>query len=328
MRQYNRGLDIGRLVFACLIPFLHIPFVDGSAIEIIRQYFSRLGVPFFFAVSGYLLSQSVSSRGAIEALKRYVKRIGIMLLVWLVAYFPLYINNNEFIEMPIRVLFFKTPGYLWYLSAMVFASALFCLIKNKKVMYLTALVVYIIGTLGNGSYSWLVPECTWYTEIFLTTRNGLFFAFPLMCAGDYIGSRKRFNTWKGKDWALIILMAVVFWMEVHFCRSHVKASADCSMYITLPILTMMLLKLFATHFTGGIKRTHDTQVKIFTTPIAKWSSAIYVLQYGIITVGGGLLNIIDIVGISQYLIIYALTIIGALAFSVVLNKVKISKYII
>ena len=46
MRKYNRGLDIGRLVFACLIPFLHIPFADGLVIEIIRQYFSRLGVPF------------------------------------------------------------------------------------------------------------------------------------------------------------------------------------------------------------------------------------------------------------------------------------------
>lgn len=250
-----------------------------------------------------------------------------MLLVWLVVYFPLYMDNNEFVEMPIRVLLFKTPGYLWYLSAMVFAGALFCLIKNKKVMYLTALVVYIIGTLGNGSYSWLVPECTWYTDIFLTTRNGLFFAFPLMCAGDYIGSHERFNTWKGKDWALIILMAMLFGVEVYLCRSQVKAGVDCSMYIILPILTMLLVKLFATHFTGGTKKAH-IQVKVFATPIAKWSSAIYALQYGIITVCSLLLNKFDIVGTSQCIIIYMLTIIGALAFSVVLNKVKISKYII
>ena len=110
MRKYNRGLDIGRLVFACLIPFLHIPFADGLVIEIIRQYFSRLGVPFFFAVSGYLLSRSVRSRGSTEALKRYVKRIGIMLLVWLVVYFPLYMDNNEIVEKPIREMLFKTPG--------------------------------------------------------------------------------------------------------------------------------------------------------------------------------------------------------------------------
>ena len=201
--------------------------------------------------------------------------------------------------MPIRVLLFKTPGYLWYLSAMVFVGVLFCLIKNKKVMYLTALFFYTIGTLGNGSYSWLVPDCTWYTEIFLTTRNGLFFAFPLMCAGDYIGSCERFNTWKGKDWVLIILMAIVFWTEVHLCRNQVRASADCSRYITLSILTMMLMNLFTTHFTGGTKSVH-TQAKIFTTPIAKWSSAIYALQYSIITVcGRRLLNIVDIVGIPQ-----------------------------
>ena len=326
MKQYNRGLDIGRLLFALLIPFLHIPFEDGFAIETTRQYFSRLGVPFFFAVSGYLLSKSVSSRGPIVALKRYIKRSGIMLLVWLVIYFPLYMNSSEFTAMPIRVLLFKTPGYLWYLSAMIFAGVLFCLIKNKKVMYLSALILYIIGTLNNGSYSWLVPECSWYTAIFLTTRNGLFFAFPLMCAGEYIGSREDFNTWKAKDWPIIILMVIFFWVEFFICRSHVEANADCSMYITLPILTMMLVKLFATHFTGSAKYAH-VQVRVFTTPIAKWSSAIYVLQYGIITAGGVLLNMINIVGTLQCLIIYALVIIGALFFSVLLNNTKISKYI-
>lgn len=314
-------------MFALLIPFLHIPFKDGLVIEIIRQYFSRLGVPFFFAVSGYLLSKSISFRGHIVALKRYIKRSGIMLLVWLVIYFPLYMSSNEFTAMPIRVLLFKTPGYLWYLSAMIFAGVLFCLIKNKKVMYVSALVLYIIGTLGNGSYSWLLHECSWYTAIFLTTRNGLFFAFPLMCAGAYIGARGDFLTWKTKDWALIILMVILFWLEVHLCRSQVNASADCSMYFSLPILTMMLVKLFATHFTGSAEKAL-VQAKIFTTPIAKWSSAIYVLQYGIITVGGGLLNIIDISGTFQCLITYVFVIIGALVFSILLNNTKISKYII
>ncbi len=81
MKQYNKGLDIGRFVFALLIPFLHIPFADGIATEIIRQYFARLGVPYFFAVSGYFLSCSISTRGPDKALKRYLKRIGIMLLI-------------------------------------------------------------------------------------------------------------------------------------------------------------------------------------------------------------------------------------------------------
>ncbi len=234
-------------------------------------------------------------------------------------------GNEEFTAMPIRVLLFRTPGYLWYLSAMSLASVPFCLIRNKRAMYLMAIALYIFGTLGNGSYSWLMSECTWYTGIFLTTRNGLFFAFPLMCAGDYIGSSENFNLWRGKDWILTILATAAFWAEVFLCRSRVESGADCSMYFVLPLLTMMLMKLFATHFKN---ETKSGQLKLLKIPVAKLSSSIYLLQYGVITVGGYCLKRIHIIGAAQNLVIYVGIIIGAWIFSMLLSNTKISKYVI
>ena len=60
----NVLLDIMRVIMACLIPFLHIPKDDSFInIRLIEVYVSRLGVPFFFAVSGYFLYTSVEKNG-------------------------------------------------------------------------------------------------------------------------------------------------------------------------------------------------------------------------------------------------------------------------
>jgi len=68
LRKY-KGIGAGRLLFACLIPLLHIGFEYGVGIDLVRQYISRLGVPYFFSVSGMFLINSIRNRGHIEALK-------------------------------------------------------------------------------------------------------------------------------------------------------------------------------------------------------------------------------------------------------------------
>ncbi|MDI9460894.1 MAG: acyltransferase family protein [Saccharofermentanales bacterium] len=80
MRKY-KGLDIGRVIFAYFIPFLHIGFPANVGVEIIRRYISRLGVPFFFVVSGMFLYKSIEKYGNMKALQKYALRVGRMLLV-------------------------------------------------------------------------------------------------------------------------------------------------------------------------------------------------------------------------------------------------------
>ena len=81
--QRYKWMDMAKFLFACLIPFLHVEFGKNAAIEFVGQYMSRLGVPFFFAFSGMMLSFSIEHRGGSVALKRFLKRIAKLLIVWL-----------------------------------------------------------------------------------------------------------------------------------------------------------------------------------------------------------------------------------------------------
>lgn len=151
MRKY-KGIDVGRVIFACLIPILHIPFSDSMVIDIIRQYISRLGVPFFFAISGMFLSKSIEKFGINAALKRYLIRVGRVLLIWLLIYSPLLIIGADSYLRLFQQILFKTPAFLWYLSSLLFAAIPFCLVKNRKTLYVCAAVLYIFGTIFGETY--------------------------------------------------------------------------------------------------------------------------------------------------------------------------------
>lgn len=151
MKSRYTGIDICRVMFACLIPLLHISLPDSIPLYIVRQYVSRLGVPFFFAVSGMFLSKAIADRGNLAAMKKQLWRIGVMLCIWFCIYAPLFSRGRY----SINEYLFLTPGYLWYLSAMLFAVIPFCLIKNKSAKHGIAMLLYIVGTLFGGSYQWL-----------------------------------------------------------------------------------------------------------------------------------------------------------------------------
>ena len=54
--QQYRQIDFVKWIMACAIVLLHLPF-DNLWISIIQQYISRLGVPIFFAFSGFFVTQ-------------------------------------------------------------------------------------------------------------------------------------------------------------------------------------------------------------------------------------------------------------------------------
>lgn len=263
MRKY-KGIDIGRVIFACLIPLLHISF-KGAEIEIIRQYLSRLGVPFFFVVAGMFLVKSVESKGAVEALKQYALKIGRMLLIWLVIYLPILLLRQE--GVTIQEIVFKTPAYLWYLTGLLAASVPFCLVRNRKMLFYASIALYVFGTLFGESYKWLIGGFPAYESIFLTTRNGLFFALPLMCIGE--------QTWRKEKPALpqLALYGGLLIAEIIFVGAHASPTDDRSMYFCLPLFMYEFIILcrqwnpeINTRWFGGI------------------SSAIYLMQFGIITI--------------------------------------------
>lgn len=270
MQRTYPGIDILKYIFACLIPLLHIPF-GGSAPVLLQQYVARLGVPFFFAASGFFLARSLKKRGPKEVVLRHLTRVGKLLLVWLVIYSPILLVSMSDDPTPVRTLLFKTPAYLWYLSALLVAGIPFCLIRNRKLLWGLAGALYLFGTLIGESWSWLTGGFPGYTEVFLTTRNGLFFGLPMMCAGELAGHLPS-RTVKMELFGLVAAV-VALWAEIFFVLRHAVSGADTSLYLLLPVVAYFLLRcslyLRAGRDTGCLR---DASVSI------------YVMQFGFITV--------------------------------------------
>ncbi len=263
------SVDMGKFFFSCLIPFLHIPFDNNCLIYFVRQYISRFGVPFFFVASGFFLSSSIKRRGSVTALKRYEKRILHLLVLWLIIYSPILLRSMDSPVSFVKELLFLTPAYLWYLSALVFAAIPFCLISNRKLLWLFSAIFYFIGTLFSGSYSWFSGGIPAYTSFFLTTRNGLFFALPLLCVGEFAHIGLKISGIATK--LLFAASAIIVFLEISYVGHNVSSSADRSMYFSLPVFSYFLFIC--------IKNANCTFNSTF------WGNAsisIYLMQYGII----------------------------------------------
>lgn len=301
MHKY-KGIDIGRLIFACLIPLLHIGMSDQVSF-VVKQYFSRLGVPFFFAVSGMFLIKSVNKNGGTVAFKKYALKIGRMLFIWLVIYLPILVLRQGGVS--IREILFKTPAFLWYLTALLVASVPFCLVRNRKTLLWTSFALYVFGTLFGEAYSWFTGGISVYESVFITTRNGLFFWLPMMCIGEV--------SWNMDKTSLpgILIGSGVFIAEVTFVCLH---SDPGSMYLTLPGLIFLLVIAF-----------RNWNPNVNTTWFSGISSAIYLMQFGVITVVMKTIEIFSITGDYIYWFEYLMVIIFPTMFYLLFRKTRIVK---
>lgn len=205
-------IDVAKFVFACLIPLLHIPFTANVFIDIVRQYIARLGVPFFFATTGFLISEKIEITNRCVVCKRNFQRVGKLWCIWVTLYIvPSLLLSDSFVAAPIRTLLFLTPAYLWYLTAVLFGIIPFCLIKSHYIKLGVAVFLYCFGTLFSDSYSWMTGSIPLYNEIFLTYRNGMFFAFPIMCVGELVYRYKPFSK---KTVLGFVVAFIVFCCEV------------------------------------------------------------------------------------------------------------------
>lgn len=317
MRMQKRiysSLDIGKFIFACFIPLLHIPFADNNYVWLIQQYLSRLGVPFFFVVSGFLLYQSMNKHGRLVAYVLYSKRVALMLFGWLLIYLPLlYVMMKNDVNI-LQNLVFKTPAFLWFLTALLVAAIPFCLIRNRMLLLFVSLLLYIWGTFYGGSYQWLSGGVESYEKLFLTTRNGIFFALPLFCIGE-LGAKTYDNQ---KNVVMYLLISfILFAGEATYVIHKAALKSDFSMYFTLPIVTYFLVAFF-----------YKLRIDIDTLDIRKYSTAIYVIQFGIISI---LEKIIKMIGMDLNIggvIVWILVINSGLVFSYVTKRLKFLSFLI
>lgn len=246
----NNNLDILKVVMAFLVVALHIfPIFKLKGLQGLISYeiaggITRIAVPTFFLISGYFLRNKLNDKAY---LLKYAKRILLLYVIWQILYLPDLIRFYKLgwfsqFDMILKLIY----GYwhLWYLLATVLALGLLYLVRNNSVLSKWTLIIslLVIGYIfqfliqSNIIKDYLNVKLVY--SIIGTTRNFLFFAFPMMLIGTLydqwsiaISKYKRAYIFL---WALLIV-------EVYF---YYKLKVNSmNILIILPLLSMFTFLL-------------------------------------------------------------------------------------
>lgn len=247
-------VDLLKVVCAILVVYIHVPAlvdINGHINFFIKQVLCRFAVPFFFITSGYFIGSKINDY---KKVKRYLIRIVKLYLIYSVIYFPFELLTNDYRTLlhPIlgyihKALFLSSFEHLWYFNALIFAIIfLYFLIKilcvdNCYFLGAISSVLYFIGVLlfYNKDSFWIFDL---YKAFFFTSRNGLFFGFPLVTLGYIIYKRDMSIRVKSKVFYIaIILLVVLSYIEVRFLES--KGADNMDMTLSAPIIALLVFVL-------------------------------------------------------------------------------------
>lgn len=264
VKQHN-AIDLAKLICALFVVAIHVsPFGSTDQMTILswmdfflRNCIARIAVPFFFITSGYFLFRKTDINNFdFSPCKAYLKKLIKLYLIWSAIYFPLGFGNalidgkdllHGILNYVKNFIFSTSYSHLWYLNALIFATAVisFLLYKRVKPAHIIFIggLFYFIGLFGQSWFGFLDPLRTTFIwdilksikSVISTTRDGLFDALIFVA----IGMLFAYN-------------------DIRLTKNRAGIG-----------LTISLLLLFAESFTlqyFGISRFHDTY--LFIVPCA------------------------------------------------------------
>lgn len=322
----NKGyplIDIAKFVFACSIPFFHITFEYTLPLHIVSQYFARLGVPFFFAASGFFLAKRLEDGEEKRVLSKYCRRNGFLLLFWWIVYSPLILRQYIILYglsgyMLIKLLqniICLAPAYLWYLVATLIGAIPFCLTYKRhfRSFAIGSILLYAVGVYGD-TYINITNKgelFNVYLRWFITTRNGVFFT-PLFFAIGAILHRhevciKNFYQKNRMSGILFLIIGyAVFAVEITSCYAQDVLG---SMYYSLPLVIAALMALL-------ISYSSDKRY----VRLRHMSTIIYCAQYGIITIATMALSMLGFPVNIRGILIWFTVVAGGIFLTIILEK--------
>ena len=188
--QRNILLDILKVILAIMVIGAHCNFLlDVSPVlsfTTVHGLF-RITVPVFFIINGYFFLSVVNGKH----IKKWLKRITILYLVWMLIYVCYWARFENF-SFP-RCINILLVGYhhLWYLNAMIFGGLLLYLMRNisDKNLLIIAVTLFLIGTGMQYLKNYEVFSNVKINKILndrAVYRNFLFFGLPFLTIGYLI----------------------------------------------------------------------------------------------------------------------------------------------
>ena len=210
MNDRNYTIDLFKFISSILIIGIHTNlFVDindtlnFAFVDIV----CRLAVPFFAVCSGYFLSKSLAKNEfRAKPIKKQewkmIKLYALWTLLYLLYSIPTWIKTGwmSFGAFKDYALATVTQGchyHLWYLISLIYALPLFYLcvrfIKNRKLLLVIMILLYIIKALSYGYARWLPTFMQTILGIggkFSALFDAVFLLLPLLLLGFFISQKK------------------------------------------------------------------------------------------------------------------------------------------
>lgn len=208
-------------------------------------------VPFFFVASSFLFFKKLDTQSCdkrIQSFEKYTYRIWSLYVVWSLIYFCFVVTNwlinscgvDDVLFYLHHSLVFSTYPTIWFLPALWIGVGLVYLCKYKCQMkdrdiFLIAMALYCIGGFFY-SYHSICSETesinATYTRIFVTWRNGLFYAFVYA----FIGYKIAVSEFISRKSCLLgtVLFCVLFLAEAFGMKSIVPTSDANFLFMLVP----------------------------------------------------------------------------------------------
>lgn len=258
-------LDVMKIICALLILCGHFISENYSLPTPLDYVFSLdiIAVPFFFTCSGFLLFNKLidlNKEESLAKLRGWVKRLLKLYIAWSIVYLLFniisWIQNGNIVNnlksYLHEFLVYSSGPTVWFLPALalggVIVWVLYSMIGVKKGLLIT-IVLYIIGSIMY-TYSYCIPTgiCSeiyaFYIKIFITSRNGIFYAPAFVALGACIAHKKIRNFGLQEFWKNSIISIILFGVVIAeaFFAKKINENAKIEFVIMLLPCTYFIVK--------------------------------------------------------------------------------------
>lgn len=181
----------------------------------------------------------------------FIVRILKLYIIWTIIYLPCSIfwiknDNKSFLTYIKECLFDGSYLHLWYLPSLIIAALLatvLCKYIKEKYVVLISIILYLVGLADTCWYYWaenssMEQVIHAYDNIFITTRNGLFFGFAFFMLGVVA---VKINYSMRKTLLLLAVSVIGLIVEMYLLRYLGIAKNYDSVIFSLPTTFVLFL---------------------------------------------------------------------------------------
>jgi len=232
--------------------------ISSVAGEVFLDVFSRIAVPFFFAVSGYFYIQKLEHNK--KVFKNYFIRLIVTYSAWSIVYFILdfitwgHINLKGFVTNCLYSYFIIGSHYhLWFLHSLILCICLvtvFYKLHIQKILVPISLVTFTIGCLGSAYYNVIGKSIPFLNSIFDSSFYVQIKHFPLfslsffVCGYVIYRMHKKFEKATNKKINKIVILSVfsaIIWLSEIILIKNKNLGRDTTITIGLYFLIISII---------------------------------------------------------------------------------------